>query len=152
MPTFVYTKPIYPDHPEWNITWKLGTVKLRTDGRWSWWRHTTSLWPEWRGGEGVAITKMGACFRVQEGWLSREALKQMPFNPEPMADVYEYKHTIRGEDWWSHEIVLGRVIDTHTGVWTWVRHKSKYHPEWKPGKGTSRSCRLAHQNLMDGWE
>ncbi len=69
-----------------------------------------------------------------------------------MVDVYEYLAPPQpNTPWYASSKVLGRVIDTHTGVWTWVRHRSKHHPEWKPGHGTSASCRLAHQNLMDGW-
>lgn len=151
MPTFTYTKPMYYDHPEWG-TWELGRVKLRTDGRWSWWRFPSphpSI--EWRLGEGVALTQMDALFDVQRGWLP--AHSQIQRKMTPMAEVYEYSllHTTGGDAIWNMRVVLGRVIDTHTGVWTWARHKSKYFPEWKKGKGTCRSRRLACQNLMDGW-
>ena len=154
MPTFIYHKPIYPDYPDWDITWELGRIKLRTDGRWSWWRQLSPHWPVWRAGEGVALTKMGAIFNVQEGWIPQEHVELFPtIEPPTVADVYEYSSRLNGDRaWWERHIVLGRVIDTHTGVWIWVRHKSKLHPEWKPGRGTSRSCHLAHQNLMDGWE
>jgi len=91
-------------------------------------------------------------YDVQEGWVSEEMARLSPLDPTPMADVYEYSQEVRHNDpWWRQKVVLGRVIDTHTGIWTWVRHRSKYHPEWKPGNGTSASCHLAHQNLMDGW-
>jgi len=147
-PTFVYHKPIYPEHPEWNITWVLGTIKLRTDGRWSWWRQLSPHWPAWQVGQGVALTKMGAMYDVQEGWTPQDILRLFPTTSCLMADVYEYSQDVRQNDpWFKRKVVLGRVIDTHTGVWTWVRHKSKYHPEWKPGRGTSASCQLAHQNL-----
>jgi len=142
VPTFIYHKPMYPYYPNWDVTWTLGTIKLRTDGRWSWWRQLSQYWPVWRAGEGVALTKIGAIFSVQEGWIPQDQLKLLPtVSPTPMAHVYKY----------STDVVLGRVIDTHTGVWTWVRHKSKLYPEWVPGCGTCGSRRLAHQNLMDGW-
>jgi hypothetical protein len=134
LPKFTYDKPFKPGD---EIHWKLGDIKLRTDGRWNWWRYKSPYFPEWREGQGISLTKMGASYAVHEGWLPQETSQYH------LADVYEYVH---------HDEVLGRVIDTHTGVWTWVRHRSKLHPEWKPGKGTSGSRRLAHQNLMEGWE
>lgn len=150
MPRFVYHKPI-PDDPD--VTWALGTIKQRTDGRWSWWRQLSPHWPEWRADQGVALTKMGAMFDVQEGWVTQEQTRLLPSEPTPMARVYEYIAPPQpSAAWYASSKVLGRVIDTHTGIWTWVRHKSKHHPKWKPGRGTSASCRLAHQNLMDGWE
>ncbi len=48
-PRFVYHKPI-PNQPD--VTWALGTIKLRTDGRWSWWRQLSRHWPKWRAGQG----------------------------------------------------------------------------------------------------
>jgi len=150
LPRLVYHKPVHLSHES---TWSLGTIKLRSDGRWSWWRQLSPHWPAWRAGQGVALTKMSAMYDVQEGWVSEEVARQLPLDPTPMADMYEYVQTSSTRfEGWQYSEVLGRVIDTHTGIWTWVRHKSKYHPEWKPGNGTSASCHLAHQNLMDGWE
>lgn len=140
---FIYYKPIRPG--DW-IHWKLGAIKLRNDGRWNWWRWESEFFPEWQEDQGVALTKMGATYMVHLGWYD------MAVEPARMADVYEYSQEIRPHAWGKRKVVLGRVIDTHTGVWTWIRHKSKIHPEWKPGRGTSASRRLAHQNLMDGWK
>jgi hypothetical protein len=141
LPKFTFSKGIQPGCH--HITENLGAIKLRTDGRWTWWRWRSEFFSEWREGQGVSLVQTGATLKVLAGWYDTD--DESP----PMADVYEYVQT-RG--WSSTGEVLGRVIDTHTGVWTWIRHKSKLHPEWQRGRGTSRSCRLAHQNLMDGWD
>jgi hypothetical protein len=156
MPTFVYHKPMYPDHPEWDITWALGTIKLRADGRWSWWRNRLgpglAHWPAWRAGQGIALTKMGAMYDVQDGWVTQEQARLFPIDPTPMALVYEYSQDVRHDhNTWEMNVVLGRVIDTHTDVFPWQRSKSKYHPNWKPGCGHATSIKEASLRLMEGW-
>jgi len=142
LPKFIFSKSIMPGG--W-ITVDLGAIKLRNDGRWNWWRWRSEFFSEWREGQGVALTQTGATLRVLAGWYTTAT------EPAPMADVYEYTKRRPGPRWWEKTEVLGQVINTHTGVWTWVRHKSKSNPTWQRGRGTSASCRLAHQNLMDGW-
>jgi len=87
-------------------------------------------------------------YDVQEGWISQEQARLFPIDPTPMANVYEYTQDV----WPRHRQVLGRVIDTHTGVFPWQRSRSKNHPNWKPGCGRAASLREASIQLMEGWQ
>ncbi len=61
---WVYRKPIWNDC---NIVDCLGAIKLRSDGRWSWWRFKSKHFPDWLDGQGVSLTKMGAIYKVYGG-------------------------------------------------------------------------------------
>jgi hypothetical protein len=69
LPRRAYRVPIeLHDGPGWPIVERLGAVKPRGDGRWSWWRWRSKFHKGWETGQGVVATEELAKAKVLEGW------------------------------------------------------------------------------------
>jgi len=132
---WVYMKSIYSGC---DIIEVLGTIKPRTDGRWSWWRFKSKHFPKWAAGEGVALTKTGAMYTVHEGMVDPREMS----DASPMAETHKYIKDGR---------TLGVVMDTHTKVFPWNRFSVVSEPTWKRGSGRAISLEDALCQMVSGW-
>lgn len=135
LPRWHYSKPIWDNC---DITERLGAVKLRSDGRWSWWRFETKHFPDWKAGQGVALSKTGAQSRVYEG------LSAMGKPTERAHQAKIHKYVKDGK-------TLGVVVDTHTKVFPWTRYSIASEPTWKRGSGRATILEDALTQMVKGW-